>query len=169
MKLATYEHNGVVSFGVVVGEGIVDLTPRIGDKYSGVLELLRAEALFEAENAVKGTAAGDRKWVWKVRDGAPWTIDVEFPAPDATKWFWITLDRVSFSAPEMHSSGDAVDPRNWKDALGTGPFIPTDHVSGVKTTLKKNPIYWDKDPFNGEQERSTHILIGAFSLSKCNK
>ena len=106
---------------------------------------------FMAENAVKGTAAGDRKWVWKVRDGAPWTIDVEFPAPDATKWFWITLDRVSFSAPEMHSSGDAVDPRNWKDALGTGPFIPTDHVSGVKTTLKKNPIYWDKDPFNGRK------------------
>ena len=104
-----------------------------------------------AEKAVKGTAAGDRKWVWKVRDGAPWTIDVEFPAPDATKWFWITLDRVSFSAPEMHSSGDAVDPRNWKDALGTGPFIPTDHVSGVKTTLKKNPIYWDKDPFNGRK------------------
>jgi 5-carboxymethyl-2-hydroxymuconate isomerase len=44
----------VVSFGVVVGEGIVDLTPRIGDKYSGVLELLRAEALSEAENAAKG-------------------------------------------------------------------------------------------------------------------
>ena len=57
MRLATYEHNGVVSFGVVVGEGIVDLTPRIGDKYSGVLELLRAEALSEAENAVKGAVA----------------------------------------------------------------------------------------------------------------
>ena len=57
MRLATYEHNGEVSFGVVVGEGIVDLTPRIGDKYSGVLELLRAEALSEAENAVKGAVA----------------------------------------------------------------------------------------------------------------
>ena len=45
MKLATYEHNVLVSFGVVVGEGIVELTPRLGDKYSGVLELLRAEAL----------------------------------------------------------------------------------------------------------------------------
>ena len=57
MRLATYEHNGVVSFGVVVDGGIVDLTPRIGDKYSGVLELLRAEALSEAENAVKGAVA----------------------------------------------------------------------------------------------------------------
>ena len=57
MRLATYEHNGEVSFGVVVGEGIVDLTTRIGDKYSGVLELLRAEALSEAENAVKGAVA----------------------------------------------------------------------------------------------------------------
>ena len=54
MRLATYEHNGSVSFGVVLGEGIVDLTPRIGDKYTGVLELLRAEALSEAANAVEG-------------------------------------------------------------------------------------------------------------------
>ena len=56
MRLATYEHNGEVSFGVVVGEGIVDLTPRIGDKYSGVLELLRAEALSEAENVSSASA-----------------------------------------------------------------------------------------------------------------
>ena len=57
MKIATYEHRGQKSFGVVLGGVIVDLGSRIGNKYPGVLELLRAEALDEAGHAIEGASA----------------------------------------------------------------------------------------------------------------
>lgn len=56
MKIATYEHNGKDSYGVVIDNGIVDLSARIGDKYPGLLELLRAEALDEAAKAAAGAS-----------------------------------------------------------------------------------------------------------------
>ena len=56
MKIATYEHNGKDSYGVVIDNGIVDLSARIGDKYPGLLELLRAEALDEAAKAAEGAS-----------------------------------------------------------------------------------------------------------------
>ena len=57
MKIATYEHRGQKSFGVVLDGGIVDLGSRIGNKYPGVLELLRAQALDEAGHAIEGASA----------------------------------------------------------------------------------------------------------------
>jgi len=57
MKIATYEHQGNESYGVVTDDGIVDLGARIGDKYPGLLELLRAEALDEARAAAEGASA----------------------------------------------------------------------------------------------------------------
>ncbi len=38
------------------------------------------------------------------------------------------------------------DIRDWKNAVGTGPFILTDYVLGSTVTLKKNPNYWLKYP-----------------------
>jgi ABC-type transport system substrate-binding protein len=102
------------------------------------------------EAAKPGTAASDRDWKWTVREDDPWLIDIEYPEPDAAEWFFVTLDRISFSPPELHQT-EGVDPAKWQDGLGTGPWIPIDHVNGVSTTLKKNPTYWDTDPFNGRK------------------
>jgi len=38
--------------------------------------------------------------------------------------------------------GDVTD---WRHAIGTGPYILTDFVSGSSATLKKNPNYWGYD------------------------
>jgi peptide/nickel transport system substrate-binding protein len=35
---------------------------------------------------------------------------------------------------------------NWRNSVGTGPFVLTDFVSGSQATLKRNESYWDKDP-----------------------
>ena len=56
MHLASYKIRGRDSFGVVVGEGLVDLKPRMAPRYACVLDILRAGALEE----VKATAAGVR-------------------------------------------------------------------------------------------------------------
>ncbi|MFC1987939.1 ABC transporter substrate-binding protein, partial [Chloroflexota bacterium] len=38
------------------------------------------------------------------------------------------------------------DMKDWKHAVGTGPFIVVDSVEGSSTTFKRNPNYWQMDP-----------------------
>ena len=40
---------------------------------------------------------------------------------------------------------------NWKNANGTGPFVLADFVQGNSNTYAKNPIYWDKEKFAGQE------------------
>jgi 2-keto-4-pentenoate hydratase/2-oxohepta-3-ene-1,7-dioic acid hydratase in catechol pathway len=56
MHLATYNIRGRSSFGVVAGDGVVDLRPRLAPRLTSVLDVLRAGALDE----VKKVAAGVR-------------------------------------------------------------------------------------------------------------
>jgi len=53
MRLASYNMRGRPSFGAVVGDGIVDLRPRLG-RYSTLLEIFRTPALTEAKAAAEG-------------------------------------------------------------------------------------------------------------------
>jgi peptide/nickel transport system substrate-binding protein len=43
----------------------------------------------------------------------------------------------------------SVDPKDWKNAVGTGPFQLVDFVQGNSQTYVKNPIYWDTDKIGG--------------------
>jgi 2-keto-4-pentenoate hydratase/2-oxohepta-3-ene-1,7-dioic acid hydratase in catechol pathway len=53
MRLASYNMRGRPSFGAVVGDGIVDLRPRLG-RYASLLEIFRTPALAEAKAAAEG-------------------------------------------------------------------------------------------------------------------
>jgi 2-keto-4-pentenoate hydratase/2-oxohepta-3-ene-1,7-dioic acid hydratase in catechol pathway len=53
MRLASYNLRGRPSFGVVVGDGIVDLRARLS-RFSTLLEVFRAPALTEAKAAAEG-------------------------------------------------------------------------------------------------------------------
>ena len=55
---------------------------------------------------------------------------------------------VSFLTAILPRELGELDRKDWKNALGTGPFIPTDFISGGTTTFKKNPNYWDHDPLH---------------------
>jgi 2-keto-4-pentenoate hydratase/2-oxohepta-3-ene-1,7-dioic acid hydratase in catechol pathway len=57
MHVASYNVRGRTSFGVVVGDGIVDLRPRLAPRYQSVLDLLRADALDEAQSVAAGVRA----------------------------------------------------------------------------------------------------------------
>ena len=37
------------------------------------------------------------------------------------------------------------DYSDWKNVVGTGPFMLTDYVEGVSKTFTKNPEYWGYD------------------------
>ncbi len=57
MRIATYNHRGTRSYGVVAKDGIVDLGQRIGTKYPSLLALLEHGALDEARRAIAGQKA----------------------------------------------------------------------------------------------------------------
>jgi 2-keto-4-pentenoate hydratase/2-oxohepta-3-ene-1,7-dioic acid hydratase in catechol pathway len=54
MKLATFNLRGRTSFGVIAGEGVVDLRSRVSPRCKSVLDLLREDALDEARAAARG-------------------------------------------------------------------------------------------------------------------
>jgi 2-keto-4-pentenoate hydratase/2-oxohepta-3-ene-1,7-dioic acid hydratase in catechol pathway len=58
MKLVTYRHQGKEAFGVVAGDGVVEVGRRLGGRYAGVRAVLEAGALGEVRRAAEG-AKGD--------------------------------------------------------------------------------------------------------------
>ena len=60
MKLASYRVRGRESFGIVVGDGVVDLKPRMAPHFASVLDLLREDALDAARDVAKGVRADFR-------------------------------------------------------------------------------------------------------------
>ncbi len=57
MKLASYKVRGRDSFGVVMGEGVVDLKTRLAPQFTSVLDLLREGGLDIAREVVRGVRA----------------------------------------------------------------------------------------------------------------
>ena len=54
MKLISYRHKGAENYGVVVGDGVIDITARIGDRYPTLRDAIAGLALDE----IAGLAAG---------------------------------------------------------------------------------------------------------------
>ena len=57
MHLATYNIRGRLSFGVISGDGVVDLRPRLAPRLTTVLDVLRAGALDEVRQVAAGVRA----------------------------------------------------------------------------------------------------------------
>lgn len=49
--------------------------------------------------------------------------------------------------PELVTAGIT----NWRNAVGTGPWILKDYVSGSSLTFERNPNYWDKETIGGKE------------------
>jgi len=54
MKLLSYEHAGQARFGVVQGDGVIDLVKALGGRYPSLRALLAAQALGEVAGAIAG-------------------------------------------------------------------------------------------------------------------
>jgi len=55
LRLATFKTQDREFFGAVTPSGIVDLSARLGGRYAGLIDLIRAGAVREAREAAKGT------------------------------------------------------------------------------------------------------------------
>lgn len=76
----------------------------------------------------------------------PWEVTLRTPFDPWNGFFWITWGGNShhlIPREVVEKYGNAND---WRNVVGTGPFMITDWVSGSGGTLIKNPNYWKTDP-----------------------
>ena len=79
-----------------------------------------------------------------------WTVVVKSTEGQIGLIFKSTCDYLPIIAPEVvEKHGDMED---WRNVVGTGPFILTDYVPGSSIVLERNPNYWMKDPFQPENQ-----------------
>ena len=77
----------------------------------------------------------------------PWEVTVTAPEDYMTAFVWLIGAGGGFGylyPPEVVARyGDVA---NWRNAVGTGPFMLVDYVPGSQFVFVKNPVYWEKDP-----------------------
>ena len=77
-------------------------------------------------------------------DEATRTVTVEVPPGEFASMIVIIPDYFSiFPKDALEQFGDM---KNWKNSIGTGPFIFTDYVSAGSMTFIRNPNYWETNP-----------------------
>jgi len=53
MKIASFEKDGLTSYGVVIDDGIIDLKARLGDKFPKFIDVLRNDAVGEISQVIE--------------------------------------------------------------------------------------------------------------------
>ena len=81
-----------------------------------------------------------------VEKTGPWEVTMTTPVqPVTAQWWVIEGGGYGFMYPPelIDKYGDL---NNWKNTVGTGPWIITDWVMGSSVTLMRNPNYWGTNP-----------------------
>ena len=112
---------------------------------------------------------GEETWLSSVQSITAtdqWTVDMKWKTANPELVTLILLQApgaaTSIENPEaVKQWGDVTD---WHHAIGTGPFILQDYVSGSSATMVKNPNYWQFDERYPENrlpyiDKLTYLII----------
>jgi len=79
-----------------------------------------------------------------------YTLEVKVPAEMQGLMLLVCGDFLWMNCPDVvQQYGDMKD---WRNSIGTGPFILKDYVPGSLTYYERNPNYWMKDPLHPENQ-----------------
>jgi peptide/nickel transport system substrate-binding protein len=79
-----------------------------------------------------------------------WTLEMKVPAKQLGI-VWLLTGAMSWIYP--HEVIDVYgDMTNWKTLVGAGPFTLEDYVTASTITYKRNPNYWQYDPYHPENQ-----------------
>ncbi len=73
------------------------------------------------------------------------TLEIKVPATEAMNASDMFFDFATVDIPKEVNDKYG-NMTNWKNSVGTGPFILSDYTPGGSATLTRNPNYWMKDP-----------------------
>ena len=73
-----------------------------------------------------------------------WTVVVKLKEPSLTALMWLAIGQTGTILPPevIKQQGDV---RDWRNLVGTGPYMLTDRVEESSATYEKNPDYWGYD------------------------
>ena len=129
-----------------------------GNQHIGMAarELTATDAAFTGMRLITAPASAPSfTWVKDVIAVDKYTVRWNFNTYNSNWPFYLVYggnSGVPF-CPESANAGGA----DWKNAVGTGPFILTDYVSGSSATYTRNPNYWGKTTINGKQYQMPFI------------
>ena len=81
----------------------------------------------------------------QVEKTGPWEVTLKIPQDPIGGWHWIAQGGGSqyyFAHEVIEKYGNM---QNWRNMVGTGPFMLSDFVPGSVATFIRNPGYWDKE------------------------
>ena len=78
-----------------------------------------------------------------------WTVEVTWGVADATSW---TFNQTSQRVNPRELADAGLDMDDFRNAIGTGPFIPVNHVPGSLIEFERNPGYWGHDPLHPDNQ-----------------
>ncbi len=73
-----------------------------------------------------------------------WTVDIKCPTEYFADALTMLPDWSSIFPPEVINK--YVNVRDWRNSVGSGPFMLTDYVAGSSVTFARNNKYWGTDP-----------------------
>jgi peptide/nickel transport system substrate-binding protein len=77
-------------------------------------------------------------------DSTAWTVTVTCPVSEWVNCINLVPDFLMIVPPEVVNKYGNM--QNWKNSVGTGPFILTDFISNSSATFIRNPDYWGTNP-----------------------
>ena len=89
-----------------------------------------------------------------------YTVVIKFPSFGdlASTYLQVGDMTMIWPADAVQKFGDM---RDWRNSLGTGPFMLTDYVKGSAMTFVRNPNHWDKDPIGSGKGNKLPYVDGA--------
>ena len=76
----------------------------------------------------------------------PWEVTIKTPDDPLVGWNWLAWGSSWYYLLPPEVIEKYGDMRDWRNVVGTGPFMLTNVIAGSSATLVKNPNYWAKDP-----------------------
>jgi peptide/nickel transport system substrate-binding protein len=129
-----------------------------GNQNIGMLarEFTSSDVVFSLKRSqTSPISAGSLSFINKITIVDKYTVSVEMNAanPNWVQLFGGGLPQGAIVAPESVAAGAD----DWRNAVGTGPFILKDYVDGASATYRKNPAYWEKLSFPGQDRQLPFI------------
>jgi peptide/nickel transport system substrate-binding protein len=119
-------------------------------------EVTAQDYVFSAERLINNTgfyynttfAPASERPVFTALDN--YTLEMKIPTPDRAYLIEHFGDKVCVVPNEViNKYGDL---RDWRNSVGSGPFMLMDVIMGGSYTFNKNPNYWKSDPLRPENQ-----------------
>lgn len=108
--------------------------------------------VYQSPKSKNGSKAGVGLWFIEAKATDKYTVVVkgkEEKVGVGIAFFRMADTTLMFPPEVIEKFGDVKD---WKNVVGTGPFMVAEHVEGSHTTFKRNPNYWQHDPLFPENQ-----------------